>query len=371
VKKLLPLLVALAVLVTGACGVAKTTAASVNGDKITQKELDDELKAIAANKEYAALVSQGGQTVTGAGSGTFDAAFAAKVLTRRIYFQLVEQELGRRKLSVGSRDLSSAKQTIEEQIGNGDVAAGAKVFDKFAKDYQDSIVRRQAEVAVLQEKIGNASSSDADLQAYYDQHKADLAQVCVMHVLTDTEAEAAAAKADITKGADFGQVAFDRSKDPSAKTSGQPGFRGDLGCAPPSTYVKEFADATAALTLNQLSDPVKTQFGYHILKVYDRKTPTFDEVKPQIQQQLAQEGSDAFTAWLSKAVGKAKVDVNPKYGRFSKEDDQPQVVPPEAPKSGTTTTTDGGLPGTPVPQTAPPTTVAGGTTQTTAAAPGG
>ncbi len=109
-------------------------------------------------------------------------------------------------------------------------------------------------------------------------------EVHARHILVDNEAEAKKIAARIKGGEDFSKVAAETSKDPGSKAEG-----GDLGWFSKERMVPEFADAAFALKPRQVSDPVKTQFGWHVIKVEDTRTkpqPSFDELKEQIDQHL-------------------------------------------------------------------------------------
>ena len=124
------------------------------------------------------------------------------------------------------------------------------------------------------------------------------------HILVDKEADATAIIASLKKGAKFEEIAKKRSKDTGSGSKG-----GDLDWANPSSYVPEFSAALQALKKGQLTDKaVKTQFGFHIIRVddvRDIKLPTFDEVKPQIADQMKQDKRGTYQRDL---LGKAKVE---------------------------------------------------------------
>jgi peptidyl-prolyl cis-trans isomerase C len=112
-------------------------------------------------------------------------------------------------------------------------------------------------------------------------------EVKAAHILVETEAEAKDIIAQLQKGGDFAKLAKEKSKDPSAAAQG-----GDLGYFSKDKMVPEFADAAFAMKPGEVSKaPVKTQFGWHVIKVEDRRTPTaptLDEMKPELEQQLSQ-----------------------------------------------------------------------------------
>ena len=107
-------------------------------------------------------------------------------------------------------------------------------------------------------------------------------EIHARHILVSTEAEAKEVKERLMKGEDFATVAKEKSKDPSAEG-------GDLGFFGRGQMLKPFEDAAFALKEGEISDPVQTQFGWHIIKVEEKRArplPTFDQVKDTIMSQL-------------------------------------------------------------------------------------
>jgi peptidyl-prolyl cis-trans isomerase C len=152
----------------------------------------------------------------------------------------------------------------------------------------------------------NNPVSDADVQAEYDQFKAQASgkEYRTRHILVDKEAEAKALIKRIKGGAKFEDVAKKSSKDTGSAANG-----GDLDWAAAGSYVPEFSDAMVKLKKGEMSaEPVKSQFGWHILKLEDMRdaqVPSLEEVKPQIQQRLGQQKLIAFRDELK---NKAKTD---------------------------------------------------------------
>ncbi|MGF3025022.1 peptidylprolyl isomerase [Methylobacterium aquaticum] len=109
-------------------------------------------------------------------------------------------------------------------------------------------------------------------------------EVHARHILVDNEAEAKKIAARLKGGEDFAKVAAETSKDPGSKAEG-----GDLGWFTKERMVAPFADAAFKLEAGKVSDPVKTQFGWHVIKVEEKRTkpvPTFDEMKEQVEAYL-------------------------------------------------------------------------------------
>jgi parvulin-like peptidyl-prolyl isomerase len=154
-----------------------------------------------------------------------------------------------------------------------------KTLDQF-KTYNisEQTLRSVYEVQVLRKKLMDDQVKDVS---------GTESQVLARHILVNTEAEAKAVEELLSQGVDFADVARKYSKDTG---SGQNG--GELGWAPASNYVKEFADAVSTLPIGQISEPVKTQFGYHIIQVVAR------EDLPLSADQLDQKKQTAFDDWL-------------------------------------------------------------------------
>jgi len=148
--------------------------------------------------------------------------------------------------------------------------------------------------------------SDAEIQSEYDKFKAQSSgtEYRARHILVEKEDEAKALIKQINGGASFEELAKKNSKDPGSGANG-----GDLDFAAPASYVPEFSQAMVKLKKGELTqEPVKTQFGYHIIKLEDTRQaqfPPIDEVKPQIKQRLEQQKLGAF---LEELRTKAKTD---------------------------------------------------------------
>jgi peptidyl-prolyl cis-trans isomerase C len=147
--------------------------------------------------------------------------------------------------------------------------------------------------------------TDAEIKAEYDKFVAANGgkEYRARHILVEKEDEAKALIADIKKGGKFEDLAKKASKDPGSGANG-----GDLDWAPAASYVPEFSNAMVKLEKGQMTDaPVKSQFGYHVIRVddvRDAQLPKLDEVKPQITQQLTQSKLGKFQEDLR---AKAKV----------------------------------------------------------------
>ncbi|MCJ2119883.1 peptidylprolyl isomerase [Methylobacterium sp. J-001] len=128
-------------------------------------------------------------------------------------------------------------------------------------------------------------------------------EVHARHILVDNEGDAKKIAARIKGGEDFAKVAAETSKDPGSKAEG-----GDLGWFTKERMVPDFANAAFAMKPGQVSDPVKSQFGWHVIKVEEKRTkpqPSFDELKDQIDQHIVRKAQQDL---ILKLRAEAKID---------------------------------------------------------------
>lgn len=156
------------------------------------------------------------------------------------------------------------------------------------------------------EKIAAADPTDEELKALYDQtfggDAAPKVEYNAAHILVKTKEEAEAIAKELKDGADFGKLAEEKSTDNSGPN------KGDLGWFQPEQMVAPFAEAVKALKKDQISDPVETQFGWHVIKLIDQREvtpPALDEVKEQLAVQVRR---DRVQAAIEKRVAESKVE---------------------------------------------------------------
>jgi peptidyl-prolyl cis-trans isomerase C len=172
---------------------------------------------------------------------------------------------------------------------------------------QMELARQSILIGLLSQDLDKKSAvTDEDVQKEYDKFKAQASgtEYKARHILVEKEDEAKAIVAQLKAGAKFEDLAKKSSKDPGSAPNG-----GDLDFAAPGAYVPEFSQAMVALKKGDYTEtPVKTQFGYHVIKLEDTRAaqfPPLAEVKPQIQQRLTQQKAAAFRDELR---AKAKTD---------------------------------------------------------------
>jgi peptidyl-prolyl cis-trans isomerase C len=195
-------------------------------------------------------------------------------------------------------DVIVLSQTAEKQ----------KLDDRPNIKHRLAFDRNRLLMEMLLQDAGKAALTDATEHQVYDDAVKQVKneeEVHARHILVPTEDEAKAILAQLKGGADFATLAKEKSKDPGAADGG------DLGYFTKDQMVPEFAEVAFKLDKGQLSDPVKTQFGWHIIKVEDKRikpTPTFEQVKPQIENYVAHRAQAELVENLRKAATVERLD---------------------------------------------------------------
>jgi peptidyl-prolyl cis-trans isomerase C len=167
---------------------------------------------------------------------------------------------------------------------------------------------------------GKAATTPDSMKKVYEEASKQITgeqEVRARHILVETEDEAKAVKAELDKGADFAELAKKKSKDPGSADGG------DLGFFTKEQMVPEFSAVAFAMEPGKISDPVKSQFGWHIIKVEEkrsRKAPDFEQVKAQIEQYVTRK---AQADYVAKLRAEAKVERTDQPAADAKSDAKP------------------------------------------------
>jgi peptidyl-prolyl cis-trans isomerase C len=195
-----------------------------------------------------------------------------------------------------------------------DVVIVSQAAEKQKLGDRDEVKRRLAfdHNRVLMEAMltdtAKAALTDEAMHKVYDEAVKQMSneeEVHARHILVASEDEAKAIEDQLKKGADFAALAKEKSKDPGAADGG------DLGYFTKDQMVPEFADAAFKLEKGQISDPVHTQFGWHVIKVEDKRTkptPTFDQVKAQLANYVEHKAQAEMVDALRKTATIERLD---------------------------------------------------------------
>jgi parvulin-like peptidyl-prolyl isomerase len=324
---------ALAVLTVVAAGCGGTdevppdAVAVVDGTPISKSTLDELLTR--TKKTYSAQKRQ----FPKAGTSEYQAlqTQAVAFLVQRAEYAREADKLG---VKVTDAQIQQKVDGVKKQYFGGNekkFEAGLK-----AQSYTLAALRDDARAQLVSEGIykditGNVKISDAEAQQYYDQnidrYKVAESRV-VRHILVKTKDEADQIRSEIENGADFATLAKEKSQDPGSKDQG-----GKLTVSKGQT-VAPFDKAAFSLDTNQLSEPVKTQYGYHLIQpltdVKKGRVTPFTEVRTQIKSQLMQQKQgNVVSQWVSKVEKEYKGKVSYATG----------YEPPDTTATSTGTTT--------------------------------
>jgi peptidyl-prolyl cis-trans isomerase C len=222
-----------------------------------------------------------------------------------IFPALVERLIGLELLTQAGRDANLANDPEVQ---------------KMMKDYEGQAIRQVYMTNLIHDGV-----TDEEIKKRYDAYVAanpPKTEIHARHILLKTKEDAEAVIAELDKGADFAELAKKKSTDPAASNGG------DLGYFLPEEMVKPFADAAMALEKGKYTEkPVQTEFGWHVILLEDkreRKVSTLDEMKPQLQSEIAE---DIVSKKVEALREKAKVQLfNP--------DGTPKPDTPPAPADG-------------------------------------
>jgi foldase protein PrsA len=335
ILRLLVLLAALALaLLAAGCGggddkVPADAVAVVDGDEIPRTQYEALLEQ--AKKGY----KNRNQDFPAAGSAEFQTLKnqAVQFLVQRVQFR---QQAEKMDIAVTDKQVDERLEQIKKQYFSGD----QKKYEKQLKDQglTEEQVRTDIRGQIISEKIfakvtADVKVNDAEIKKYYEEKKATQYSQPesreVRHILVKTKAKADDLETQLQNGADFGALAKKFSEDTGSKANG-----GKLTITKGQT-VAEFDKTAFELKKDEISDPVKTQFGFHIIQALGDVKPAtvtpLKEATPAIRQELGQtKKNEKMTAWIEDLKEEYEDKISYAVG-FS--------PPPEASTTGTTATT--------------------------------
>lgn len=211
---------------------------------------------------------------------------------------LINQEVKKENITVSSEEIDAELQELIDSYG------GEETFEQqlTASGLTQEDIKEDIEVNIQIEKLlePQIEITDEEMQTYFDENKDSFAQtkqVKASHILVEDEETAKEVKEKLDNGDDFAELAKEYSTDPGSAESG-----GDLGFFGEGSMVAEFEEAAFSMKVDEISDPVKTEHGYHIIKVTDIKEAAeanFEKSKEEIKGILLDEKmATEYPTWL-------------------------------------------------------------------------
>ncbi|MGY3603221.1 peptidylprolyl isomerase [Bradyrhizobium sp. Leo121] len=243
------------------------------------------------------------------------------------------QEIRQSDVAIAEEELGPSLQQMDPATRKDNLLAfliDMKIVAKAAEDKKvDNTDEFKKRLAFTRNRLlmdsllaseGKAATNDDAMKKVYEEASKQITgeqEVHARHILVETEDEAKAIKAELAKGADFAELAKKKSKDPGASDGG------DLGFFTKEQMVPEFSAVAFSLEPGKISDPVKSQFGWHIIKVEEKRNrtaPPFDQVKSQIETYVTRKAQADYVAKLREA---AKIERMDKPEETAKSDAKP------------------------------------------------
>jgi parvulin-like peptidyl-prolyl isomerase len=309
-RLLLPLL--LVALVAPACSSFAVAAATVNGEKITEAEVERELDTLRAEPIFGETIrrdpDQRGQR-------------RRAILTELIRQEVAEQEAAKLRIAITDEQVNQLLEQAARARGHANVQGLLDEENLTQADARRIAERGVRRFELMDRVLKNVNVDESTVRDVYEGQQERFVEVHLERITVKTMAEAREATADIGQSS-FEEVARSRSTD-ELKSKG-----GDMGFVPLTSLDVSVQGAIETAVEGGLTDPIETEGGVQLYRLLERKTRPFEEVAQEIRLALTQEERDAaYTRWLADRTKAAKVVVNPKYGRFDRNAVPPSVVP--------------------------------------------
>lgn len=240
-------------------------------------------------------------------------------------------------------DLGDIDTKVDEQIQTEKDMTGEDFFNQNLEylgvtedEYKDLLRNNIIVTEYRNKKMAEYEVTDEEIQTYYDENSEDMLQAQARHILVETEEEANNVLQRLEGGEDFAELATELSQDPSSAARG-----GDLGFFPKGTMIQEFEDFVFNAEVGEISEPIETQFGYHVIEVTDFKDSLEDyteEIRTQIQ-------GEKFVADMEERESNAKIekfyDVSEEPESIKQRLEEQANQPAETPAEGETAPVEG------------------------------
>lgn len=278
-----------------------TVKVKVNGKTISTEDYDKKLAQMKEMYEAENGTEIWEQEVEP--GKTFKKYLEDMVLESMILDIVLEEEATKAGITADEKELDERFAKYKEYFPTEDeytkFLKDSGMTESFLKETLKTEMLIEQFLAIKSEDINKLEPSEDDLKALYEDKKSMFDKIQASHILVDDEKTAKDIKGKIDKGEDFAKLAEEFSTCPSKERGG------DLGYFAKGEMAKEFSDVAFKMEVGQISDPVKTQFGYHIIKLTDKKLSYEDVDKEELEYQFK---ALKYNDMLDKFIENAKIE---------------------------------------------------------------
>ena len=263
--------IAITILLAGCSNGTSSSVATVNGEKISQDELNEAMLSLYGNEVLNTLISN----------------------------KVIELEGEKEKIEVTEEEIQAELDELIEMYGGEESFQAIIESNNLSEEMFREDIRIYKLTSKLMEK--EIDITDEEISTYFEENKSSFdqqEQVEASHILVEDEATAKEVKQKLDSGEDFAELVKEFSTDVASVETG-----GALGYFSAGDMVEEFETAAFGMEINEISDPVNTEYGYHIIKVTDKKEAkeaTLEEVKEEEREVLLESRiNEEYSSWLT------------------------------------------------------------------------
>ena len=295
--------------ITSACAGSSSDAATVGGSAISIDQLERDMVLF----EFLSGLS-GAPCGTPAPFESQDAACARFTLSNDIREELAKAYAAEHDLVVEAGVVNDAIAQLETNLGGAETLDDRLAEEDLAREDLRGLAERLLLLNVVQEAVVAEELDEETLRAQYDEQLGTFTTLEVAHILVDDQATAERIAAEVTPQT-FERVAGRESTDRASAENG-----GSLGTYSEADFLAgfdpDFVAGALELDPGEISGPVQTQFGWHVIRMVSREVAPFEDVEDQLR---AGSAGQVFQGWMLEQLDSTDIDVNPRFGRLDPE----------------------------------------------------
>jgi foldase protein PrsA len=298
-------------LLSGCAQYLEPTAATVNGEAIQMSDVEKALDSFVGSQQFD-------QVTQSRDPEEVKRQYEQTVLSRLIRRAVLEKKAKQAGVDVSDDELAQRMEQVKSDFDSDEaflkeIEQQGLTLDEVKRFVHDSLLEERLRKAVTDD----VQPTEAEIQKYYEDNLDRFTEVRTAHILLQSNADALKVLNQLNAappgkvGSTFSELAKKFSIDTASAQKG-----GDLGYQNPSGLVPEYAQAVASLDEGEFTSlPVRTQFGFHVIRLIDRRVQPLDDVRDQVTSDLTtQMQDDAWNEYLQRAYNDAGVEINSRYG---------------------------------------------------------